>query len=304
MSGASGAFYGRLGSDPRAIETRTGKPMTVGNLAVDLPDRTQGADEGASHTLWLNVAAFGRAAEDLARCRVGQCVSVSGAVAVLSIPDSPGRATRRLSSRRGYRRLRGIATSTGRRAQAFGGDGIRRSRGERSAAVVTARNANGEEGANPYRIPAGSPWFHVVNVSGGRSSGMLLHRILEAHDGQLPERCAAIFANTGRERGETLDFVEAMGEAWDVPIEWVEFDYRPDRDGGHGTKYRARVVDRATASMNGEPFDCNALRGLVALGDAASLYGWAESRDYRPALVANPEADETPGSQADRLPAR
>ena len=78
MSGASGAFYGRLGSDPRAIETRTGKPMTVGNLAVDLPDRTQGADEGASHTLWLNVAAFGRAAEDLARCRVGQCVSVSG----------------------------------------------------------------------------------------------------------------------------------------------------------------------------------------------------------------------------------
>ena len=106
---------------------------------------------------------------------------------------------------------------------------------------------------NPYRIPAGSPWFHVVNVSGGRSSGMLLHRILDAHGGKLPERCAAIFANTGRERVETLDFVAAMGEAWDVPIEWVEFAYDPEGRGG--TKYQARAVTRETASMNGEPFD-------------------------------------------------
>ena len=78
MSGASGAFYGRLGADPRSIETRTGTPMTVGNLAVDLPDRTQGAEEGAAYTLWLGVCAFGRQAEDLARCRKGQCVAVSG----------------------------------------------------------------------------------------------------------------------------------------------------------------------------------------------------------------------------------
>ena len=81
MSGASGAFYGRLGADPRAIETRTGTPMTVGNLAVDLPDRSHGAEEGTAYTLWLSVCAFGRVAEDLARCGKGQCVSVSGRLA-------------------------------------------------------------------------------------------------------------------------------------------------------------------------------------------------------------------------------
>ena len=82
---------------------------------------------------------------------------------------------------------------------------------------------------------------------------MLLYRILEAHGGRLPDRCEAIFANTGRERPETLAFVQAMSEAWDVPITWLEFGYDPEASGG--TKYEARVVDRASASMNGEPFD-------------------------------------------------
>ena len=38
MSGhAAVSAYGRLTGDPRAIETRTGNPMTVGRLAVSLP---------------------------------------------------------------------------------------------------------------------------------------------------------------------------------------------------------------------------------------------------------------------------
>ena len=107
---------------------------------------------------------------------------------------------------------------------------------------------------NPYRIPDDSPWFHVLNVSGGRSSGYMLRHVLDAHDGALPARCEAIFANTGRERAETLDFIAAMGERWHVPITWLEFDYRPDREPGCRTKYRARVVSRETASLAGEPF--------------------------------------------------
>lgn len=75
---ASGAFYGRLADDPRALETRTGTAMTVGRIAVELEERRQGADEPESFTWWLNVATFGRTAEDFARCRKGQCVSVSG----------------------------------------------------------------------------------------------------------------------------------------------------------------------------------------------------------------------------------
>ena len=83
----------------------------------------------------------------------------------------------------------------------------------------------------------------------------MLKQVLDAHGGELPPRCEAVFANTGRERPETLDFVEALTEQWGVPVTWLEFDYRPNRDGGHGTKYRARVVTRETAALDGEPFD-------------------------------------------------
>ena len=45
MSGhAAVSAYGRLTGDPRALETRTGNPMTVGRLAVSLPCRENGED--------------------------------------------------------------------------------------------------------------------------------------------------------------------------------------------------------------------------------------------------------------------
>ena len=110
------------------------------------------------------------------------------------------------------------------------------------------------EPANPYRIPDGSPWFHVVNVSGGRSSAYMLRQVLAAHGGTLPDRCEAVFANTGRERPETLDFVQALSDRWHVPITWLEFGH--DASAGEGrTKYRAEVVSRETASLDGKPFD-------------------------------------------------
>lgn len=78
----------------------------------------------------------------------------------------------------------------------------------------------------------------------------MLKQVLDAHGGQLPDRCEAVFANTGRERAETLDFVAALSDRWHVPITWLEFDYRPDAR----PKTRAVVVDRATAALDGEPF--------------------------------------------------
>ena len=54
MSGhAAVSVYGRLTGDPRAIETRTGNPMTVGRLAVSLPCRDHGEDGEATAFLWL-----------------------------------------------------------------------------------------------------------------------------------------------------------------------------------------------------------------------------------------------------------
>ena len=78
MSNATLAAYGRLGSDPHEHATRTGKPMATASLAVSVPDRSQGTDEGAEETLWLRVTAFGRVAESLAGHSKGDPVSVSG----------------------------------------------------------------------------------------------------------------------------------------------------------------------------------------------------------------------------------
>lgn len=68
------AAYGRLGQDPRSIETRTGKPMVVVSLAVAV-DQDQDAPP-----LWLGIVAFGRQADDLMRHTKGDLVSVSGRV--------------------------------------------------------------------------------------------------------------------------------------------------------------------------------------------------------------------------------
>lgn len=97
---------------------------------------------------------------------------------------------------------------------------------------------------NPYRI---EPPF-VVSFSGGRTSGYMLRHILDAYDGQLPSDSRVIFCNTGKERPETLDFVERCSQRWGVPVVWLE--YR--RTAG---KHTFAVVDYATASRNGEPFE-------------------------------------------------
>lgn len=102
-----------------------------------------------------------------------------------------------------------------------------------------------------------------ISFSGGRTSGYMLWRILQAHGGKLPEDVVVCFANTGKEMLETLDFVQACSERWAVPITWLE--YRPKVDG----KKQYAVVDYATASRDGEPYealirDRNYLPSVVA----------------------------------------
>lgn len=78
MSNATLAVYGRLGSDPREHVTSKGGAMATASLAVDVQDRSQGAEGGATETLWLRVTAFGRVADDLLLCAKGEPVSASG----------------------------------------------------------------------------------------------------------------------------------------------------------------------------------------------------------------------------------
>lgn len=85
----------------------------------------------------------------------------------------------------------------------------------------------------------------ALSVSGGRTSGYMLHRVLEANGG-LPDNAVVMFANTGKEDEATLRFVRDISLYWGVPITWIE--YRNDEQG-------YAVVDFDTASRNGEPFE-------------------------------------------------
>jgi 3'-phosphoadenosine 5'-phosphosulfate sulfotransferase (PAPS reductase)/FAD synthetase len=97
---------------------------------------------------------------------------------------------------------------------------------------------------NEYILPAGNV---LISFSGGRTSGYMLHQILEAN-GDLPDRAKVVFANTGREMPETLDFVQECSERWSVPITWLEYTRR---DGKVGYD----VVSHNSASRNGEPLE-------------------------------------------------
>lgn len=94
---------------------------------------------------------------------------------------------------------------------------------------------------NPYLITGPA----LISFSGGRTSAYMLHQILQAHGGTLPDDVVVAFANTGKEREETLRFVHECGSRWDVRIHWLEW-----RDGSPGFE----EVGFNSASRAGEPF--------------------------------------------------
>lgn len=85
----------------------------------------------------------------------------------------------------------------------------------------------------------------AVNVSGGRSSGYQAAHIIEANGG-VPDDVVFIFENTGKERIETLRFVDAFDRYYGANIHWLEFD--------PAAPNKVRRVNFETASRDGEPF--------------------------------------------------
>lgn len=93
---------------------------------------------------------------------------------------------------------------------------------------------------SPYKLSGTT----VVSFSGGRTSAYMLRQVLENNE-DLSD-LVVTFANTGKEHPATLEFVQECAERWSVPIVWLEF--RDDEAG-------FAVVDYATASRQGEPFE-------------------------------------------------
>lgn len=93
---------------------------------------------------------------------------------------------------------------------------------------------------SPYKLSGTT----VVSFSGGRTSAYMLRQVLDNNE-DLSDMVVT-FANTGKEHPVTLEFVRECAERWAVPIVWLEFR---DDDAGFA------VVDYATASRQGEPFE-------------------------------------------------
>ena len=90
----------------------------------------------------------------------------------------------------------------------------------------------------------------VCTFSGGRTSafmGLMLKEYAKYKDFDK----VYIFANTGKEFPETLDFINKCDKEWGLNIVWLEADVQDEK--GVGTTFK--VVDYETASRNGQPFE-------------------------------------------------
>ena len=97
--------------------------------------------------------------------------------------------------------------------------------------------------SDPFRITGPA----IISFSGGRTSAYMLHRIIQAHGGTLPDDVIPVFANTGREMPATLDFVRDCSAAWGINVVWLEFTGR--RTDGF------QAVNHNSAARSGEPFE-------------------------------------------------
>ena len=98
----------------------------------------------------------------------------------------------------------------------------------------------------PYKIEPPA----LISFSGGRTSGFMLKKIIDSYNGTLPENLYVVFANTGKEMPQTLDFVKDCAEKWDCKIHWLELEIANERP-----VYRTKKVNYETASRKGEPFE-------------------------------------------------
>jgi hypothetical protein len=88
----------------------------------------------------------------------------------------------------------------------------------------------------------------IVSFSGGRTSAYMLRLLLDNYpDADL----RVVYANTTKERNETLEFIQQCSIAWNVPITWLEADVNPEK--GKATSYK--VVTYETAGREGEVFE-------------------------------------------------
>jgi hypothetical protein len=89
----------------------------------------------------------------------------------------------------------------------------------------------------------------LISFSGGRTSAYMTKLLLDHY--QDVYDMIVVFANTGKEREETLEFVKKCDELFLFNTVWIEAITNPE----HGKGIKAKIVDFNNASRHGEPFE-------------------------------------------------
>ena len=110
---------------------------------------------------------------------------------------------------------------------------------------MTLSRAMTEKVGDPFLITGPA----LISFSGGRTSAYMLWRILQAYGGTLPDDVHVTFANTGKEREETLRFVHDCATNWNVRVRWLEWR---QRDGEIADRFEE--VGYNSANRDGAPF--------------------------------------------------
>ena len=89
----------------------------------------------------------------------------------------------------------------------------------------------------------------LISFSGGESSAFMTQWLINNKNGQF--EIIVVFANTGEENEETLEFIQKCDDYFSIGVIWIEAITNPQ----YGKGVSAKVVDFETASRDGEPFE-------------------------------------------------
>jgi hypothetical protein len=91
----------------------------------------------------------------------------------------------------------------------------------------------------------------LISFSGGKTSAYMAYYLLNEWQDRHKYEFLTVFANTGKEIEETLEFVNKCDKEFNLNLIWVESVV--SKKYGEGIKHK--IVDFETCSRNGEPFE-------------------------------------------------
>lgn len=132
----------------------------------------------------------------------------------------------------------------------------------------------------------------LISFSGGETSAYMTQWLLKEFKGW--KDMIVVFANTGEENEQTLEFVNRCDKEFNLNLVWVEAVVNPEN--GKGTTHK--IVSFENASRNGEPFEamikkygipnikfphCSRELKRVVIRSYARSIGW-KKKDYKTAI--------------------